>query len=242
MNVLRRLVALAMAVAAVFAGIGSAHADPNALWTIVHDECVPHQINDGDPAPCALVDVDGGYIVMKDRDGQRQFLLIPTRPITGIESPELLAPDAPNYFADAWDRRYFVDAQAGRSLPPDWMSLAINSQLARSQNQMHIHMDCLRADVHDALMQYPVGPGWAPFPVNLAGAPYQAIKVADLNAVNVFRLLARDDMARWTVVVTGSADGGFVVLAGQADPAAGVQGSGEDLQDHDTCAAPKFGK
>ena len=42
-------------------GIGWAGADPNALWTIVHDQCSPHEEQDGDPAPCALVDADDGY-------------------------------------------------------------------------------------------------------------------------------------------------------------------------------------
>jgi hypothetical protein len=41
----------------------------------------------------------------------------------------------------------------------------------------------------------------------------------------------------------GSPSGsGFVVLAGQADPTAGDDGSGEDLQDHAFCAAPSAGK
>ena len=38
------------------AGSGRA-ADPDALWKIVHDKCVPDQEQNGDPAPCALVDL-----------------------------------------------------------------------------------------------------------------------------------------------------------------------------------------
>jgi CDP-diacylglycerol pyrophosphatase len=232
-------------------GIGWAGADPNALWTIVHDQCSPHEEQDGDPAPCALVDAEDGYALLKDLIGERQFLLIPTLQITGIESPILLDPGAKDYFADAWRARYLIEERAGRALPPDWVSLAVNSMVARSQNQLHIHIDCLRADVHQSLAQHAgsIGPAWAPFAVQLAGAPYSAIKISDLNDINVFRLLAeslpgaRADMSRRTLVVAGSPSGsGFVVLAGQADAAAGDDGSGEDLQDHAVCSAPTAGK
>ena len=232
-------------------GIGWAGADPNALWTIVHDQCSPHEEQDGDPAPCALVDAGDGYALLKDLVGERQFLLIPTLQITGIESAILLDPGAKDYFVDAWRARYLTEERAERSLPPDWVSLAINSMVARSQNQLHIHIDCLRADVHQSLAQHSgsIGPTWAPFDVPLAGAPYSAIKISDLNDINIFQLLAdglpgaREDMSRRTLVVVGSPSGsGFVVLAGQADPAAGDDGSGEDLQDHAFCAAPAAGK
>jgi CDP-diacylglycerol pyrophosphatase len=141
-------------------------------------------------------------------------------------------------------------------LPRDWVGLAVNSELARSQNQLHIHIDCLRADVHEALMLHgaDIGSAWTPFPVLLAGDGYSAIAVAgeDLNAVNPFDLLAdglpgaRADMGRNTLVVVGAVlrDGrpGFIVLAGHADPAVGDLGGDEELQDHEACAAPAAGK
>lgn len=181
-------------------------------------------------------------------------LLIPTERISGIESPQLLAPDATNYFAAAWQARSLVEDRIGRTVPRNWMSLAINSEFARSQNQLHIHIDCLRADVHDALAAHvaDVGPTWSPFPVPLVGDPYSAIAVADLDAVNPFRLLAETvpgaaaDMGRRTLVVVGAtlSDGrpGFIVLAGLVDPATGDTGGGEAVQDHQMCAAPVMGK
>jgi CDP-diacylglycerol pyrophosphatase len=92
------LCAATVLVAASGAGSGWAHADADAdaLWTIVHDQCVPHEQRNGAPAPCALVDLSGGenpgYAVLKDINGATQFLLIPTMRITGIESPEVLEP------------------------------------------------------------------------------------------------------------------------------------------------------
>ncbi len=251
---LLRAAAAVLTTFAVAAGTPVASADPNALWDIVNGQCVPDQLRAGEPAPCALVDVDGGeprgYAVLKDLVGATQFLLIPTARVAGIESPEILAADAPNYFADAWRARSYVEQRAGRGLPRDWMSLAINSSAARSQNQLHIHISCVRADVREALAAHArdIGPTWAPLSVPLAGQSYRAMAVdGDELDVNPFRLLADglgagDSMGAQTLVVVGStgADGrpGFVLLAGRADAATPGSGHGEDLQDHVACPPP----
>ncbi len=231
------------------AGVSRADGDPGALWRIVHDQCVPDQLAHGDPAPCAEVDLGGASSVLKDLVGATQFLLIPTQRVTGIEDPAVLVPGAPNYFAAAWRARSFVDERAGATLPREWVSLAINSASARSQDQLHIHVDCIRPDVHAALSEHgaAVGPDWTPFPVPLAGHRYDAMSISgeDLDAANPFVLLAdgvpgaREDMASRTLVVVGSlgADGrpGFVILTDRADAATGDQAEGEQLQDHDSC-------
>ena len=187
---LRRIAGSLVAVLATAACAPQAVADPNALWTIVNGQCVPDQRNNGDPAPCALVDLDGGeprgYAVLKDLVGTTQYLLIPTERVPGIESPQILAVDAPNYFADAWRARSFVEQRAGRELPRDWLSLAINSADARSQDQLHIHVDCVRADVRQALTVHAddIGATWRPFPETLAGQQYRAmsIRVEELDS------------------------------------------------------------
>jgi len=244
-------VALLVLLAAVASA--AAAADPDALWKIVHDRCVPDQEQHGSPAPCAQVDLSGGedkgYIVLKDLVGDTQYLLIPTAKITGIESPAILDFDATNYFAAAWRARSFVNEGAGRELPRDWVSLAINSESGRSQNQLHIHIDCVRADVRDAIRQHAseIGSGWVPFPVPLVGHRYSAIAVVGdtLDSVNPFLLLAsgnakaRVDMGHETLVVVGvtniGGEPGFIFLADHADPGAGDNASGEELQDH-ACA------
>ena len=113
--------ALTLIVAAGGATAAQANADPNALWSIVHDQCVPDQETSGDPAPCSLVDLDAGerhgYATLKDLVGATQFLVIPTDRISGIESPTLLEPGATNYFAAGWDASSFVDARAGVDIP-----------------------------------------------------------------------------------------------------------------------------
>jgi CDP-diacylglycerol pyrophosphatase len=228
-------------------------ANPDALWQIVHDRCVPDQQANSAPAPCALVDLSGGYAVLKDIDGATQFLLIPTAKVTGIEDRAVLAPAAPNYFATAWQARGMVEQRAGQTLPRDDIGLAINSVYGRSQNQFHIHIDCLRPDVVATVRMYraAVGATWAPFPVKLLDHPYLARRVVSDNLADTkpFRLLADSvpvapaEMGNWTLVaVPTSFDGtpGFVLLADRVNLAIMDRAEGEELQDH-ACAIKSSG-
>jgi len=226
-------------------------ADPDVLWKIVHGKCVPDQLRHHRPAPCAKVDLAGGVargnVVLKDLRGATQFLVIPTARVTGIESPALLARGAPNYWAPAWQARRYVFARAHRALPRDAIGLAVNSEKGRSQNQLHIHIDCVRPDVRRSLREHAAGlsPRWSRVPLRFDGHRYWAMRVggADLHGVDPFRALARGmtgaraDMGDWTLVVVGVAPRGFVLLAGHVDPATNDDGSGEDLLDHDCALA-----
>jgi CDP-diacylglycerol pyrophosphatase len=227
--------------------------DRNVLWTIVHDQCVPNEQQHADPAPCARVDLQGGvergYVILKDIVGRTQYLLIATARIGGIESPELLQLGAPNYFAAAWRERGFTERAAGRALPRTAISLAINSANRRGQDQFHIHIDCVGADVRSALLAQlsRIGDTWASFPQPLAGHDYRAIRVrgAELDGVDPFVLLAdgvpgaKAAMGSQTLVVVGAdfadASPGFVVLNATSNFAAGLPVRGEELQDH-SCA------
>src|SRR5436190_241892 len=132
----QRCFLFALAVALTAAGLTAvqATADPHALWTIVHDQCVPDQPSSGDPAP---------------------------------------------------------------------------SSVARTQEQLHVHIDCIRADVRETLSRRipDVGQDWAPFPEPLNGHPYLAMAVEGetLGSANPIQLLAEraDDMGLETLVVVG---------------------------------------
>ena len=207
---------------------------------------MPHMRQSQNPAPCAIVDLAAGYVVLKDIKGATQFLLMPTARISGIESPELLVPDAPNYWDQAWRARQFTERRAGKPLPREALSLAVNSQYGRSQNQLHIHIDCVRKDVRAALAAHrdAIIEDWTAFPVKLAGQPWRAWRIngENLGTVNPFLLLAKGDpdagaeMGKHTLAVVGMTwsdkVAGFALLDGRHDPAAGNRGSAEDLQDH----------
>jgi CDP-diacylglycerol pyrophosphatase len=231
------------------------HPNGQALWKIVSEHCMSDQARHGDPAPCPQVSLtDGprrGYVVLKDREGPTQYLLMPTDKITGIEDAKLLEPDRPNYFAQAWAARGLVEAKLGKPVPRDEMSVAVNSPYGRSQDQLHLHIDCLDLAVRDALRADAarIGPRWSRRAFTLAGQPYRIERVdGETLAVDPFRRLAQDmpvpasQMAAWTLVLVGetAADGqaGFYLIAGRIDPKTGNRASGEALQDH-ACAGQR---
>jgi CDP-diacylglycerol pyrophosphatase len=246
-------IALILALAILFVtGCQAQAADADALWHIIHDRCVPDFLSKHDPAPCAEVELPagapGGWVVLKDRDGATQYLVMPTQKITGIEDPMVLAPGEPNFFAAAWNARSYFLAKVGHPLPRSDISLAINSPYGRTQNQLHIHIDCVKTDVAAALRARlaTIGDAWIALP--LLGHAYRARRLdeADLND-NPFKVLAGDPsvtaagMGRNTLVVVAETfpDGrdGFVLLDDQVDAATGDRASGEELQDHDCAIA-----
>jgi len=226
-------------------------ANSDALKKTVIGQCVPHEKAGKGPAPCAEVDLKGGFAVLKDKRGNTQFLLIPTKPVTGIEDRQTLTPDAPNYFAAAWAARSFTEKAAGKPIPRDDIGLSINSAYGRSQNQLHIHIDCIRPEVRQALKanDAKIGNAWAVLDVDLAGHRYRAMRLNGENLQrNPFKILSEGDeeagagMGRETLTVVGATfpDGkpGFYLLADRASIETMDRASSETLLDHD-CAVLK---
>ena len=244
--------------AALFAiaafAVGPARADRLALWAIVHNQCAARAEAGQGPAPCERIDLahgdDQGAALLKDRVGIAQFLIIPTRRVTGVEDPFVLDPAAPDYFAFAWAGRDALIARLDRPLPREDISIAINSEFARSQDQLHLHLDCLDAGVA-ATLAGDLGSfdeTWRPMAAPLKGRVYWARRVLsdDLSGVRPLNLLAdgvpdaKAHMALESLAVVGATFAGkpgFVLLADHAELAAG--GHAEDLQDHDCAVAQK---
>jgi CDP-diacylglycerol pyrophosphatase len=205
--------------------------------------------------PCAFVDIssgeDNGVAILKDINGVAQHLAIPTRRIGGIESAEILDSALPNYWRAAWAARRYLELRLSRELPRDAVGLAINAANRRSQDQFHIHIDCVAPGVRDALAGYRVNLNgdWHVLPFSLNGRRYWARRLdsIDLSDTRPFSLLAdgvagaKGDMAEETLVVIGatfaSAVPGFILLADHADPNGG--GHGEDLLDSHCSVAGK---
>ncbi|WP_144141513.1 CDP-diacylglycerol diphosphatase [Paraburkholderia sp. BCC1884] len=240
----RRSVKWAAVLAIAFAASACARlaaVDSEALWKIVDLRCVPSQQATGTPGQCTTVDLDKRYAILKDIVGRSQHLLIPTDRITGIESPLILAPQAKDYWVDAWDARLYVEKSVKRTLPDNQLGLEINSAYRRTQNQLHIHIDCMRTDIGDALARHAHDtPGewhWD----TLDGNRYRIMRVTSLaHDDNPFRLVARDNhgadtMATQTILVTGAGpsatqDGWLIVNSG-IDVNDG-SGTAEGLLDH----------
>jgi CDP-diacylglycerol pyrophosphatase len=144
-----------------------------------------------------------------------------------------------------------MEKRLGRPLPREAIGLAINSSVGRSQDQLHIHIDCVAPAISAALAAHSaeLTSEWRPLSFDLAGRRYVARKLesADLSEADPFRTLAdgdegaREHMALETLVAIGARfaeKDGFILLADRADPAAGDMAHGEDLLDH-SCAIAK---
>ena len=248
----RSFAALLSVAAALALAENPARADSMALWRIVHDACVPHVKAGEGPKPCESVDLssgeEAGVAILKDLVGVAQMLAIPTRRITGVEDPQMLAPDAPKVFAAAWKAEALVEARLQRPLPREAIVIAINSKWARSQSQLHLHVDCAAKNVVDALAEYrsSLDETWRAMTVPLKGRIYFARRLdsADLSDVAPLRLLADGvegasaHMDAYSLAAVGATfDGkpGFILLADQFSLEGG--GHAEDLQDHDCAIA-----
>jgi CDP-diacylglycerol pyrophosphatase len=217
--------------------------NPNALWQIVSEQCVPKAQRGADHNPCARVDLNGEYAILKDRNGVGQYLVIPTRRIEGIESPELVEGGAHNYWRDAWEGRIYVEQALKSELSPQDIGLAVNSASGRSQDQLHIHIDCMRPDVVAALRagRDAITERWSEFPALLLGHQYRTLLISDaaLRDTDPFRILhgylpQGETMADQSLLLTGTilADGnpGFILLNTHVGP--GGRASAEELLDH----------
>jgi len=232
-------------------------ADRDALWKIIDGGCVPGSATGQMPPPCSRVEMPAGrefgWAVMKDRRGVLQYLLLPTARISGVESPELLQPGAPNFFAQAWHARDLLDQLNGRPLPREAVSLTLNPVRRRSQDQFHIHISCIRPDLQARLQaaEAELSQDWAPLPGGWRNHAWMVRRIDGerLDAVNPITDIAihvpgaASDMGAVGVAVVAMSfkDGrpGFVLMATRRDDSDPTSGIAEhDVQDHD-CAIVK---
>lgn len=218
---------------------------PGVLWRVVHDGCLAAQTSIGVPAPCLEVNLKRGYAIIKDPERATQLLLVPTRRIPGIESPLLLVDGSENYWFDAWSAKHWLEREVGAPIPHADLGLAMNSIFSRTQDQLHIHIDCVRSEARvlvDAAVPT-LGRHWTGRPLRLGGTSYDALWIDgdDLARSNPFRLLAEDgrargDMGSYSLALLGAerpgGPPGFVLLRSHESPANGGAPSGERLLDH----------
>jgi CDP-diacylglycerol pyrophosphatase len=213
-----------------------------ALWRIVDSGCSaqPPAGNDlqASVKPGLLCDRAHGYALLKDRCGASHYLVLPIARRSGIESAELLDPAEPPYLALAWAQRGRVLAalaadSTGTADAGD-IGLAVNSRYGRSQLQLHVHIDLLRAEVRSALdaLPRPIRPGTR---VVLQGHVYRIDPVSSLTDAPFARVAqawdarSEDERAHLTLAVAADGVGGFLLLSDRADPAAFDRGHAEEL-------------
>jgi CDP-diacylglycerol pyrophosphatase len=205
----------------------------DALWPVVQACRVNHDLT-GAAFPCLQVIVstgaDQGYVILKPPFGPEDFILAPTRKITGVEDVSLQAADAPNYFEDAWNARGIL-ALEGRVLPErNKVALAVNSVPNRTQDQLHIHIGCVPMKVSDEIQA--IAPSltekrWQRLQRPIGGLSFWALRIDQetLAGVNPFRLASErfpgGEMRSVSIFVTGTqfegGSDGFIIFATNND-------------------------
>ncbi len=204
--------------------------DRLALWPVIQ-ACVANDRLTGSPFPCLQVDLSGGaergFVVLRPPMGQPDTILSPTRRMVGVELPLLLSPDAPNYFADAWQARRFVVDPDGRPIDSLRIGLVVNPKVVRTQDQLHIHIACLALEAQAAVQAFasraPIGQ-WSKLGALVPHSVFWGYPTgtSDLAAVDPFRLafdamapMTRDRASVTVALALASVNGHeqFVVLA-----------------------------
>jgi CDP-diacylglycerol pyrophosphatase len=229
----RPLVKLALIACSLTASALSLHAvasERRALWRVVQ-ACLADFNLTGLPYPCLQVNLtsgkDRGFVVLSPPFGSPNTILSPVRRVIGIEDPWLQSPEAPNYFDAAWRARTFLKTADGRTPGRDEVALAVNSALARSQDQFHIHLGCLvpaaRRAVEAFAPKLPIGK-WARVGTVNRMSEFWGLRIGqtDLAGVDPFRLITQgladqvQDQALLMIAVAGTRianDDQMVILA-----------------------------
>lgn len=215
------------------------HYNSQQLWQIVSEGCVTQQQQSASPAPCLRVNLPEHYAVFNDANGPLHTLLIPTDKITGIESPALLNSKTENYFQHGWDTRYLLQQKSTFPIAEPYLALAINSRYGRTQNQLHLHLACLKPDVYRAISRQiqHIGSQWQTLNTTLSGRHYLAIKVPETT--NPFMALAQyveaegDSMAYYGLARIVPEQGEAILLATRLQLTALNLGTAEELLDFD---------
>ena len=213
---------------------------PNALWSLAQccSRCL--QSNPG----CREYDATDEYIILKDNSKTKpdSYMIIPTKKVTGIEDPQVF--ELP--FLDFWEYGWQV-SQKYPGEPPARIGMAINSEHGRTENQMHIHISCLRPDVRKVLTAKDRKIGNDPEKSRKLKLPpqnhsYRAVKVTGLaGKSSPFEVIqafpgAKGTMAAQSIALAATPkDGEFYVLDTQYHGKG--TGSAEELLDQ-TCKMP----
>jgi CDP-diacylglycerol pyrophosphatase len=200
-----------------------------ALWVVLQS-CVVAQKTIGNPFPCLSVNPTSstgpGYAVLRAPFSTTRVLVMPTEKIEGLESPILQQPEASAYWRAALRARRFVTDALGGGVPVSDVGLVVNASVGRSQDQLHIHLDCVKPSVRAGLQRHASAftARWTPLKFPLEGVRYYGLRVgaSQVEGFNPFASLAslpgarRDLRATSLAAVSAPAtdpNGGFYVLA-----------------------------
>jgi CDP-diacylglycerol pyrophosphatase len=194
---------------------------------------------------CREYNPERSFVILKDNasDKPAAYLIIPATPVTGIEDKQVFHSPV----ADIWQYGWEESTRFLR-VPYRVVGLAINSVEARSQNQLHIHISCVRPAVANLLERARRLRTDTMQPSQLRLPPgnhlYRVVVVHELlRHDSPFEVVsgfpgAKDAMARQSIAVIGSrVPETYYLLSTAAGP--GNPGSAEELLDQTCARAPR---
>lgn len=167
------------------------------LYAVVR-ACTLAQDTLGHPFPCLRVSPADGpaprTAVLRAPGSPTHIILVPTARIPGIEDPLLQHAPYGALWPAALAARRFVREGASFPVPPAAVALAVNADATRSQDQLHIHAECLRPALLAAVRgeRGALGPAWHALPQPLAGDRFVArlVSASEFASGNLFASLA----------------------------------------------------
>ncbi|MEH2464340.1 CDP-diacylglycerol diphosphatase [Nostoc sp.] len=221
------------------------------LWNKVQ-KCIGNQQEIHKPEPCLSVDINNKYVVANGNKPV-DYLLVPTDKISGIEASQISQLSSRNYWQYAWEKatdKDYIRSKAPQAKNREQIGLAINSKQARRQDQLHIHMSCIKKIVSDELEK---GEKTSEITdrfksqkyMNLEGNNYsiRLLKNDSLSNKNnpfflVKEFVGQTKMEEQSIAVVGRKQGGFYILKTQSDAQSGYKAVAEKLLDED-CSTQK---
>jgi CDP-diacylglycerol pyrophosphatase len=206
---------------------------PNTLWSLA--QCCVADMN-SNPS-CIEYDKENKFVVVKDNAAAKPvaYLIIPSLKVTGIEDALVFTAPVVNFWQYGWQT-----APDHLRKPAANTGLAINSIEGRSQNQLHIHISCVRPAVALTLSQNDAKIGSDPTKaLRLAlgpyDNPYEVVKVNGLNgSSSPFNLVAamphaKGHMGDQSIAVIGSNTAGVYYVLDTYYVKGDNPGSAEEL-------------
>ncbi|WP_179046767.1 CDP-diacylglycerol diphosphatase [Nostoc sp. TCL26-01] len=200
--------------------------DRDYLWKKVQT-CIKNQQDKNNPSPCLYVDLQKKYAVANGSH-QVEYLLLPTNKVSGIDDPQILKQNSPNYWQYTWEKaNEYIPQKESKVKYRNQIGLAINSQESRMQDQLHIHMSCIDKDVSFRLdkaeQNKQITSQWTQTPnISLKGHQY-SVKILENDSLkynNPFHLVAKivtpSEMGHQSIAIAGRKKQGFYIIKDQS--------------------------
>jgi CDP-diacylglycerol pyrophosphatase len=215
----------------------TAQLNRDMLWATVR-LCVAAKRSVDVALPCQSVDLGTdqrpGTALLRVPGTATHFVVTPVADLAGLEAAALQGREGAQIFAAAWAARGAVVAASPRPLALPDVGVAINSPRTRSQDHLHLHLDCVGAPLRAALRDPTIGAQWTWLPQAVHGRRYLARRVAarDIAALNPFAMLMEYPPApklilQASLAAVPAADGDLFLVADVRPNA-----SAEQLLDH----------